>query len=193
MQKIDKERIEKAVKEILIALNDNPNREGLVETPKRVAQMYAEIFEGMLYTNDEIAKMFDKCFEETTTDEMVLLKDIPTFSYCEHHLALMYNMKVSVGYIPNGKVIGLSKVVRVVDMVCKRLQLQERIGHDIKDVLSKILNTNDIAVFIEGEHGCVSTRGIKKPGVKTNTLLVDGAFKKDNNLKSEFLLMVKGR
>ncbi len=190
-KKIDTLKIEKAIREILIALNDDPNRAGLIETPKRVAKMYEEVFEGMLYSNDEIAKMFDKCFEENTSDDMVLLKEIPAFSYCEHHLALMYNMKISIAYIPKGKVIGLSKVARIADMVCKRLQLQERIGHDIKDILSKILNTNDIAVFIEAEHSCISTRGIKKPNVKTNTLLVDGKFKKDCSLKSEFLMMIK--
>lgn len=190
-KQIDKERIEKAIKEIIIALGDNPEREGLKETPKRVAKMYSEVFEGMLYSNDEIANMFNKCFEENITDDIVLLKDIPAFSYCEHHLALMYNMKVSVAYIPNHKVIGLSKIVRVVDMVCKRLQLQEKIGKDIKDVLQKILDTNDIAIFIEAEHSCITTRGIKKTDIKTNTLLVDGKFKENQDLKTEFLSMIK--
>lgn len=190
-KQIDKERIEKAIKEIIIALGDNPEREGLKETPKRVAKMYSEVFEGMLYSNDEIANMFNKCFEENITDDIVLLKDIPAFSYCEHHLALMYNMKVSVAYIPNHKVIGLSKIVRVVDMVCKRLQLQEKIGKDIKDVLQKILDTNDIAIFIEAEHSCITTRGIKKTNIKTNTLLVDGKFKENQDLKTEFLSMIK--
>lgn len=190
-KQIDKERIEKAIKEIIIALGDNPERAGLKETPKRVAKMYSEVFEGMLYSNDEIANMFNKCFEENITDDIVLLKDIPAFSYCEHHLALMYNMKVSVAYIPNHKVIGLSKIVRVVDMVCKRLQLQEKIGKDIKDVLQKILDTNDIAIFIEAEHSCITTRGIKKTDIKTNTLLVDGKFKENKDLKTEFLSMIK--
>jgi len=188
---IDKNRIENAIKEIIIALGDNPERAGLIETPKRVAEMYSEVFEGMLYTNDEIAKMFDKCFDENITDDIVLMKNIPSFSYCEHHLALMYNMKVSISYIPNKKVIGLSKIVRIVDMVCKRLQLQEKIGRDIKEVLQKILDTNDIAIFIEAEHSCITTRGIKKTDVKTNTLLVDGKFKENPNLKMEFLTMIK--
>lgn len=192
MQKqIDKKRIENAVKEIIIALNDDPERAGLKETPKRVAKMYSEVFEGMLYTNDEIANMFNKCFEENINDDIVLLKHIPAFSYCEHHLALMYNMKVSIAYIPNSKVIGLSKIVRVVDMVCKRLQLQEKIGRDIKEILQKILNTNDIAIFIEAEHSCITTRGIKKTDIKTDTLLVDGKFKENKELKMEFLSMIK--
>ena len=118
-------RIEEAVKEIIAALGDDPYREGLVDTPKRVAKMYDEMFEGMRYTNEEIAQMFDKCFEEPEAKDLVLMKDIDAFSYCEHHLALMYNMKVSVAYIPDGRVIGLSKIARIVDMVCKRLQLQD--------------------------------------------------------------------
>jgi len=191
MKKIDKKRIENAIREIIIALNDDPERAGLIETPKRVAEMYSEVFEGMLYTNDEIAQMFNKCFDENITDDIVLMKNIPSFSYCEHHLALMYNMKVSIAYIPNKKVIGLSKIVRIVDMVCKRLQLQEKIGRDIKEVLHKILDTNDIAIYIEAEHSCITTRGIKKTDVKTNTLLVDGKFKENPNLKMEFLAMIK--
>lgn len=191
MKTIDKKRIENAIREIIIALNDDPKRAGLIETPKRVAEMYSEVFEGMLYTNDEIAKMFNKCFDENITDDIVLMKNIPSFSYCEHHLALMYNMKVSIAYIPNKKVIGLSKIVRIVDMVCKRLQLQEKIGRDIKEVLQKVLDTNDIAIYIEAEHSCITTRGIKKTDVITNTLLVDGKFKKNPNLKMQFLTMIK--
>lgn len=192
-KQIDKKRIENAIKEIILALGDDPNRAGLIETPKRVAQMYSEVFEGMLYTNDEIAKMFDKCFDENITDDLVLMKNIPSFSYCEHHLALMYNMKVSIAYIPNKKVIGLSKIVRIVDMVCKRLQLQEKIGRDIKDILQKILDTNDIAIFIEAEHSCITTRGIKKTEVKTDTLIVDGKFKENSDLKTQFLITIKDK
>jgi len=192
-KEIDKKKIEKAVKEILVALNDDPNREGLVDTPKRVAKMYGEIFEGMLYSNDEIADMFNKCFDENIIDSMVVVKEIPVFSYCEHHLALMYNMKISVAYIPNGKVIGLSKIARIVDMVCKRLQLQEKIGKDIEYILQKVLDTNNIAIFIEAEHACITTRGIKKSNSKTNTLMVNGKFKEDRELKMEFLSMLNNK
>lgn len=191
MKKIDQPRIEAAVQELLLALGDDLNREGLIETPKRVAKMYAEIYEGMQYTNDEIAAKFDKCFEDVQTGDLVVIADIPIFSMCEHHMALMYNMKIHVGYIPNGKVIGLSKVARVADMVSKRLQLQERIGMDIVEVLQKILNTEDIMVVIEGEHACMTTRGIKKPGSRTRTAAIRGKFYSKPELRQEFYSLVK--
>ena len=179
------QRIEAAVKEIIAALGDDPYREGLVDTPKRVAKMYDEVFEGMRYTNDEIAQMFNKCFEEPEAKDLVLMKNIDAFSYCEHHLVLMYNMKISVAYIPDGRVIGLSKIARIVDMVCKRLQLQERIATDIADILQKILKTHDVMVVIEGEHSCMTARGIKKPGTVTNSAVVRGLFKESAPLRAE--------
>ena len=182
---IDTNKIEQAVKMILEAVGDDPNRVGLIETPKRVAKMYQEVFEGMNYTNHEIAQMFDKCFYAEGADDLVTVSKIPIFSYCEHHLALMYNMTVSVGYIPNGKVIGLSKIARVADMVGKRLQLQERIGEDIADILSEILNTNDIIVVVEGEHSCMTARGIKSRGSQTRTATVRGKFKTNTELRKE--------
>ena len=135
---IDKEAIREHIRGILVALGDDPDREGLKETPDRVARMYEEVFEGMNYTNHEIAQMFNKTFNEDAgsaenSDDMVIVRDIDIFSYCEHHLALMYDMKVTVAYLPKGKVIGLSKIARIADMVGKRLQLQERIGSDIAD------------------------------------------------------------
>lgn len=195
MKNIDTAAIEAAVSSIITALGDDPEREGLKETPKRVAKMYAEVFEGMCYTNDELAAKFDKCFEEgfdeTTAGDLVTISDIPIFSYCEHHLALMYNMKVHVGYIPKGKVIGLSKVARIADMVGKRLQLQERIGADIAEILEKILGTPDIIVVIEGEHSCMTARGIKKPGTQTRTATLRGVFKTDSDLRSEFYSLIR--
>ena len=191
MKDIDTSRIEAAVKEILEALGDDVNREGLKETPKRVAKMYTEVFEGMRYTNDEIANMFNKCFEDTETSDLVIVKDIPIFSYCEHHIALMYDMKVSVGYIPNKKVIGLSKIARIADMVGKRLQLQERIGADIYDVLNKVLDTDDIIVVIEGKHSCMTARGIKKTESKTRTSCCHGAFRDSSALGQEFYSLLK--
>ena len=137
---IDKEAIKEHIRGILVALGDDPDREGLKETPDRVARMYEEVFEGMNYTNDEIAEMFGKTFKEEDaahTSDMVFVKDIEVFSYCEHHMALMYDMKVSVAYIPHGRVLGLSKIARIADMVAKRLQLQERIGSDIAYVVGK--------------------------------------------------------
>lgn len=184
-------KIEEAVKEIITALGDDPNRPGLIETPQRVARMYDEVFEGMRYTNDEIAKMFDKSFDEPEAKDLVLMKDIDAFSYCEHHLALMYNMKISVAYIPDGRVLGLSKIARIVDMVCKRLQLQERIATDIADIMEKILGTHDVMVVIEGEHSCMTARGIKKPGTVTNSAVVRGLFKESSALRAEVYSLLK--
>ena len=186
MKNFDLKLIEDSVRNILIALGEDPDREGLVETPKRVAKMYDEVFEGMKYSNDEIAEMFSKCFVEDY-DGMIIEKDIPTFSYCEHHMALMYNMNVSLAYIPKGKVIGLSKIVRIVDMVAKRLQLQERLTKDIGDIIMKSCSTDSVAVIVSGEHSCVTTRGIKKNGEKTVTTYFTGDFKNNNELRKEFL------
>ena len=145
----------------------------------------------MCYTNDEIAEKFNKCFKDTTTGDLVVIGPIDIFSYCEHHMALMYNMQVYVGYIPNGKVIGLSKVARIADMCAKRLQLQERIGTDIYDVLKRVLNTKDIIVVIEGSHSCMTARGIKKVGSKTKTSCCMGLFRENSVLRNEFYNLIK--
>jgi GTP cyclohydrolase I len=184
---IDKEAIKFHIKEIIKALGDDPEREGLKDTPDRVSRMYEEVFEGMNYTNDELAVMFDKTFEddveyETDSKDMVVVKDIDIFSYCEHHMALMYDMKVTVAYVPAGKVIGLSKIARIADMVSKRLQLQERIGSDIAEVMQKITGSEDVAVLIEGSHSCMTARGIKKPASKTYTTTLRGIFKTEQTL-----------
>ena len=181
---IDKKAIEEHIKGILIALGDDPQREGLIDTPARVARMYEEMFEGMNYSNDEIAEMFNKTFEEESEfcesdQDMVIVRDIDIFSHCEHHLALMYDMKVTVAYIPAGKVIGLSKIARISDMVSKRLQLQERIGADIAEIIQKVTGSNDVAVLISGRHSCMSARGIKKQDAKTYTTTLRGRFRKD--------------
>ena len=182
---IDTNKIEQAVKMILEAVGDDPNRVGLIETPKRVAKMYQEVFEGMNYTNHEIAQMFDKCFYDEGADDLVTVSKIPIFSYCEHHLALMYNMEVNIAYIPNGKVIGLSKLARIAEMVGKRLQLQERIGEDIADILQMIVDTDDILVMIKGEHSCMTARGIKSRGSVTKTATIRGKFKDNMALREE--------
>lgn len=181
---IDKNRIEKAIKEILIALGDDPDRPGLVDTPKRVAKMYEEVFEGMNYTNAEIANKFCKCFD-TDNNDLVVVQDIPIFSYCEHHLALMYNMTVSIAYIPNGKVLGLSKFARIADMVGKRLQLQERIGSDIAEIVQMATGSNDVLVVVQGEHSCMTARGIKSRGAKTRTATIRGEFNDNVELRKE--------
>lgn len=180
-----KRTIENAVKNILLALGDDPAREGLIDTPSRVARMYDEVFEGMRYTNQEIADRFGRCFDEPTSGEMVLVKNMDAFSYCEHHMALMYNMKISVAYLPKNRVIGLSKVARIADMVCKRLQLQERITSDIAEIMQMVLDTEDVLVHIEGEHSCMTARGIKKPGTVTTTTIAKGRFQEEAALRAE--------
>ena len=187
MKEIDTEAVAYHIRGLLEALGDDPDREGLKETPQRVARMYEEVFEGMKYTNEEIAQMFDKTFsedEEGGTDrygDMVVVKDIDIFSYCEHHLALMYDMKVTVAYVPNGKVIGLSKISRIADMVAKRLQLQERIGTDIADIITQVTGSEDVAVYIEGCHSCMTARGIRKTNTKTYTQTLRGRFQNESN------------
>ena len=191
---IDSEKIAYHIREIIIALGDNPDREGLKETPQRIAKMYQEVFDGMNYTNEEIAKMFDKTFEEEVDrcGDLVVVRDIPIHSYCEHHLALMYNMKVSVVYKPKQKVIGLSKIARIADMVGKRLQLQERIGADIASIVSQVIGSEDVGVLIEGEHSCMTTRGVKKTGTLTRTTTFKGVFEQDTLLRQEAILLMKG-
>ena len=187
---IDERAIEEHIRGILIALGDDPEREGIKDTPKRVAKMYSEVFEGMNYSNHEIAEMFGKTFEEGFDEEMasdpgrvVVMKDIDMFSYCEHHMALMYDMKATVAYVPGGKVIGLSKIARVCDMVGRRLQLQEKIGRDIADIISEITGSEDVAVTLEACHSCVTARGIKKTNNKTYTAELRGRFRTDPMLQ----------
>ena len=188
---IDTKAIEEHIRGILIALGDDPDREGLKETPQRVARMYTEVFEGMNYSNAEIAEMFNKSFEQQGgSDDFVLVKDIEAFSYCEHHMALMYDMKISVAYIPNGRVLGLSKIARIADMACRRLQLQERIGSDIAEIMELASGSSDIAVFIEANHSCMTARGIKKPGSKTSTVTLRGRFQNDTALQNRLMMQL---
>lgn len=193
---IDIDAIEKHVRGILIALGDNPDREGLKDTPKRVAKMYEDVFEGMSHTNDEIAEMFNTTFEsdlclDGNNKDLVFMKDIEIFSYCEHHLALMYNMKVAIAYLPDKKVIGLSKIARIADMVGRRLQLQERIGSDIAEIMQKVTGSEDVAVIIEGEHSCMTSRGIQKSGTKTLTTVLRGSFNTDAILNNKLMMLYR--
>ncbi|MCD8232115.1 MAG: GTP cyclohydrolase I FolE [Clostridiales bacterium] len=190
---IDTEAVKKHIRGLLVALGDDPDREGLVDTPDRVARMYEEVFEGMNYTNEEIARMFDKTFEEDltfsqTNSDFVIVKDIDIFSYCEHHMALMYDMRATVAYVPHGKVIGISKIARIADMVSKRLQIQERIGTDIADIVSMVTGSEDVAVLIEGCHSCMTARGIKKTDAKTYTSTLRGRFQTDMMLQNRLNL-----
>ncbi len=188
---IDTEAIKYHIRGILEALGDDPDREGLIDTPERVARMYEKVFEGMNYTNDEIAEMFNKTFsaeKEEGNSDMVIVKDIDIFSYCEHHMALMYDMKVAIAYMPKGRVIGISKLARIADMVGKRLQLQERIGSDIAEIVQKITGSEDVAVLIEGCHSCMTARGIQKTNSKTVTSTLRGRFETDAALQNRLFL-----
>lgn len=183
-------KLQQAATLIIEAVGDDKNREGLKETPKRFAKMLNEVLEGMQYTNDEIAEMYDKCFEDLETGDMVTMIGIPIFSFCEHHIALMYDMKVSIGYLPNKKVIGLSKMARIAELAGKRLQLQEKIGSDIAYIMKKILETEDVIVVIEGKHACMTSRGVKKDAI-TKTACLSGAFKTNSALRKEFYDLLK--
>jgi GTP cyclohydrolase I len=160
---------------ILQAFGKDLQDPSLKETPKRFAKMMLEQLEGEFYSDSDLVSKFGKCFE-TTGHGIVTCTNIPVFSHCEHHLALMYNMNVSIGYYPRTKVIGLSKMARIADMVAKRFQIQERMGFSIHRIMSAILSTDNVIVMIEGEHSCMTARGIKKPGAVTRTLHTSGIF-----------------
>lgn len=190
-----------------LSIVDDPDRPGLKETPMRVVKYWCELLEGQLYSNQEIADMYNKCFvldedndvEDIEINEstgvkrdLVVETHIPIFSHCEHHLALMYDMDVTIAYIPKDKVIGLSKMARVAEMVGKRLQLQEKIGADINEIMRMILGTDDVAVLISGKHGCMTARGAKSRESVTRTSSLSGEFKTNAQLREELYSVIKG-
>ncbi|QSX08522.1 GTP cyclohydrolase I FolE [Alkalibacter rhizosphaerae] len=185
---MDKERIEKAVREILIAVGEDPDREGLLDTPKRIAKMYEEIFSGL---TDDPSKHLEIYFQQEKYEELVLVKDIPFHSVCEHHLVPFFG-KAHVGYLPkNGKLTGLSKLARVVETVAKRPQLQERLTATVADIIQEKLEPYGVIVVIEAEHMCMTMRGVKKPGSKTITSAVRGVFASDAKARSEVMSFIK--
>ncbi len=185
---MDKKRIEKAVREILIAVGENVNRPDIKDTPRRVAEMYEEILGG---TKVNPEKELDVVFEKEH-DEIVLLKGIPLYSVCEHHL-LPFVGKAHIAYIPsNNKVTGLSKLARVVDTLSKRLQVQERLTTDIAEIIMRKLQPKGVLVIIEAEHLCMSMRGVKKPGVMTITSAVRGVFRQNEKTRAEALALIRG-
>lgn len=185
---MDKAKIEKAVRDILEAIGENPDREGLIETPKRVAAMYEEIFAGIA----DDPKRHIKVFSEKDNDEIVVVRDIPLYSMCEHHL-LPFVGKAHIAYIPSeGKVIGLSKLARIVDLFAKRPQIQERLTSQIADFLDEELNPIGIAVVVEAQHLCMTMRGAKAAGSMTQTSAMRGAAKKDARTRAEIMSLLKG-
>lgn len=185
---MDNKRIEKAVREILIAVGEDPKRKDIVDTPRRVADMYEEILSG---TRSSPEKELEIIFEKEH-DEIILLKNIPLYSVCEHHL-LPFIGKAHVAYIPsNNRVTGLSKLARVVEIFARRLQVQERLTTDIADIIMKKLKPKGVMVIIEAEHLCMSMRGVKKPGVMTVTSAVRGIFRKNEKTRSEAMALIRG-
>jgi len=188
-KKIDTERIEKAFREILLAIGENPDREGLVNTPARVARMYEEIFAGLNTDPQD----FLNVYFSSSHDELVLVKDIPIYSMCEHHFLPFYG-KAHVAYIPRGgKVVGISKLARVAETYAHRPQLQERLTSQIADCLFKRLNPYGVAVIIEAEHMCMTMRGIRKPGSKTVTSAVRGIFETRAETRAELLSLISNQ
>jgi GTP cyclohydrolase I len=181
-RKVDLERIEKAVGEILIAVGEDPNREGLRDTPARVARMYQELLAGMSHDpKDHITSVFHEDY-----DEVVLLRDIPFYSVCEHHM-MPFIGKAHIAYLPDGKVLGISKLARILDCFARRLQVQERMTSQIADFLMESLMPKGVAVVIEASHSCMTIRGIKKPGSAMITSALRGIFIRDPKSRSEVL------
>ena len=183
---IDKEKIEQAVKLFLEGIGEDPNREGLLETPDRIERMCEEIYAGPdMNINEVLKKRF-----KVENSEMVLEKDITFYSTCEHHLLPFFG-KVHIAYIPNEEVVGLSKLARTVEVYARRLQMQEQLTNQIADALCENLNPKGVMVLVEAEHTCMTMRGIKKPGSKTVTIATRGAFEKDDKLQRRFFDMLR--
>jgi GTP cyclohydrolase I len=187
---VDLPRIEAAVREILVAIGEDPTRDGLIQTPARVARAMAEQFAGLAQRpSDVLTTVFD-----ADHDEMIIVKDIEVYSTCEHHLVPFHGV-AHVGYIPNvkGEITGLSKIARVVDLFAKRPQVQERLTSQIADAMQEILDPRGVIVVVECEHLCMSMRGVRKPGARTVTSAVRGAFRESDRTRAEALRLIAGR
>jgi len=184
---VDQERIQKAVRQIITAIGEDPDRQGLNETPRRIAQMYVELFSGLLQDPRE----FLQATLEEEHKEMVILKDIPFYSLCEHHF-LPFHGVAHVGYVPQGRVVGVSKIARVVDVLARRPQIQERLTSQVADTIMETLRPDGVAVVIAAEHLCLTMRGVQKPGTRVITSAVRGSFRRRSVTRSEFLALVRG-
>jgi GTP cyclohydrolase I len=189
---MDLEKIQYHVRGLLEAMGEDPEREGLRDTPVRVARMYEELLEGIKYTNAEIAEMYSKSFESPNTDGIIIVRDIEVFSHCEHHLALMYDMRVTVAYLPEERIIGLSKIARIAETAAHRLQVQERLTADIAEIVSLAAKTEDVAVFISGKHSCMTARGIKNGSSVTETSKLRGKFLTDESVRRRLYDELRG-
>jgi GTP cyclohydrolase I len=184
---VDLPRIERAVREILAAVGEDPDREGLLETPARVARMYAELFQGLRQNPRELLR---KCFTEKY-DEVVLVRDISFCSMCEHHLLPFYGW-AHIGYVPDGKVLGLSKLARLVEAVARKPQVQERMTEQIANLLGEELNAKGVAVIVEASHSCMTIRGVRKPGSMCVTSAMKGIFRSNLSSRAEIMQLVYG-
>ena len=185
---VNQERIAAAVREIIAAIGENPEREGLIATPERIGRLYAELFSGLaLDPLDVLRKGFDEEHKE-----MVILKDIPFYSLCEHHF-LPFHGSAHVGYVPEGRIVGVSKLARVVDILARRPQLQERLTSQVADAIMEGLRPDGVAVVIEAEHLCMTMRGVQKPGARMITSAIRGGFRRRGVTRSEFLSLVQGK
>jgi GTP cyclohydrolase IA len=184
---VDLDRIRRAVREILLAVGEDPDREGLLETPDRVARMYAEVFQGL---HQDPAAHLSKVFTQKY-DEMVIVKDIGFDSFCEHHL-LPFSGKAHVAYIPNGKVVGLSKIPRVIDVLARRPQLQEKLTEEVADLLMAELDAKGVAIVMEASHSCMTIRGVRKPGSVMVTSALRGLCKDSPATRGELLSLIVG-
>ena len=185
---VNKGRIRKAFTSIIEAVGENPSREGLEDTPRRIADMYADIFSGLdMDPKDALVVGFDEGHHE-----MVILKDIPFYSMCEHHFLPFFGL-AHVGYIPKGRIVGASKVARAVDILAKRPQLQERLTTQIAEAMVEALKPNGVAVVIEAEHMCMTMRGVRKPRSKIVTSAMRGIFRENPATRAEFMSLLQGR
>ena len=184
---VDQAGVRDAVRRIIEAIGEDPSREGLLDTPRRIAEMYEELFTGL---HEDPREVLSTSFQESHR-EMIILKNIPFYSLCEHHF-LPFHGQAHVGYVPQGRIVGASKIARVVDILARRPQLQERLTGQVADAITEALSPDGVAVVIEAEHLCMTMRGVQKPGTTLITSAIRGAFRRRAVTRSEFLALVRG-
>ncbi|MFA7297467.1 MAG: GTP cyclohydrolase I FolE [Dehalococcoidia bacterium] len=184
--RVDQAEVQRLVRQLLIAIGEDPDRDGLLETPARIARMYDEVFAGL---DEDPVAILSTSFEEAF-DEMVILREIPFYSMCEHHF-MPFHGEAHVGYLPSGKIVGLSKIARAVETFARRPQVQERLTGQIADCIEQVLGAKGVGVVIEAEHTCMTMRGVRKPGAKMVTSAMRGRFNSDVNTRQEFLGLIR--
>ena len=187
IETVDQAGVRDAVRRIIEAIGEDPSREGLLDTPRRIAEMYEELFTGL---HEDPREVLSTSFQESHR-EMIILKNIPFYSLCEHHF-LPFHGQAHVGYVPQGRIVGASKIARVVDILARRPQLQERLTGQVADAITEALSPDGVAVVIEAEHLCMTMRGVQKPGTTLITSAIRGAFRRRAVTRSEFLTLVRG-